>query len=151
MAAYMLGAPAALASARRMCEPREITTGDTGLAWPAMRELRPQVETAGEFIARVDARQRPEGYRLAGCFADGEEEAVAVAGFRVTHNLADGHNLYVDDLVTRESFRGQGHAGHLMHWLRDEAVRIGCEVLHLDSAVIPERQAAHRFYFANGM
>jgi GNAT superfamily N-acetyltransferase len=134
-----------------MCQPREIAAGETKLAWPAMRELRPHVASAEELVARVDDRQRAEGYRLLGCFVDGEDEAVAVAGFRVTHNLADGHYLYVDDLVTQERFRGQGHAGHLMDWMRREALRLGCVGLQLDSAVGPERQAAHRFYFANGM
>jgi GNAT superfamily N-acetyltransferase len=134
-----------------MCEPREIVVGETSLAWPAMRELRPDVASVEELIARVDDQQRAEGYRLLGCFVAGEEEAVAVAGFRVAHNLADGHYLYVDDLVTQEPFRGQGHAGHLMAWMRREALRLGCTLLQLDSAVGPERQAAHRFYFANGM
>jgi GNAT superfamily N-acetyltransferase len=134
-----------------MCEPREIVVGETSLAWPAMRELRPDVASVEELIARVDDQQRAEGYRLLGCFVAGEEEAVAVAGFRVAHNLADGHYLYVDDLVTQEPFRGQGHAGHLMAWMRREALRLGCALLQLDSAVGPERQAAHRFYFANGM
>jgi GNAT superfamily N-acetyltransferase len=134
-----------------MCEPREIAAGETRLGWRAMHELRPHVASAEELVTRVDDEQRAEGYRLIGCFVDGEDEAVAVAGFRVAHNLADGHFLYVDDLVTREPFRGQGHAGHLMEWMRQEALRLGCVSLQLDSAVGPERQAAHRFYFANGM
>jgi GNAT superfamily N-acetyltransferase len=134
-----------------MCDPREIAAGETKLGWRAMRELRPHVASAEELVTRVDHEQRAEGYRLIGCFVDGEDEAVAVAGFRVAHNLPDGHHLYVDDLVTREPFRGQGHARHLMEWMRQEALRLGCVSLQLDSAVGPERQAAHRFYFANGM
>jgi GNAT superfamily N-acetyltransferase len=134
-----------------MCETREIAVGESNLAWLAMRELRPDVASTEELAARVDDQQRAEGYRLLGCFVDGEDEAVAVAGFRVAHNLALGHYLYVDDLVTQEPVRGQGHAGHLMRWLREEALRLGCVHLQLDSAVGPERQAAHRFYFAEGM
>src|SRR3954451_13637064 len=134
-----------------MCEPREIAAGEAQLGWRAMHELRPDVASAEELVARVDDEQRAEGYRLVGGFVDGEDEAVAVAGFRVAHTLADGHCLYVDDLVTRESFRGQGHAGHLMDWMRHEGLRLGCVHLQLDSAVGPERQAAHRFYFAKGM
>jgi GNAT superfamily N-acetyltransferase len=134
-----------------MCDPREIAAGETSLAWRAMRELRPQVGSADDLVARVDDQQRAQGYRLVGCFMESEDEAVAVAGFRGVHTLADGHCLYVDDLVTRESFRSQGHAGHLMDWMREEALRLGCAHLQLDSAVGPERQAAHRFYFANGM
>jgi len=134
-----------------MCDTREIGPGESHLAWRAMRELRPHVTSAPEMARRVDEEQRPEGFRLAGCFVDGEAEAVAVAGFRVTYNLALGRNLYVDDLVTHEPFRGQGHAGHLMDWLSEEARRLGCAVLHLDSNVGPERRAAHSFYFGRGM
>jgi GNAT superfamily N-acetyltransferase len=53
----------------------------------------------------------------------------------------------VDDLVTREARRGEGHADALMRWLVDEAARLGCDQLHLDSGVQRERETAHRFYF----
>jgi hypothetical protein len=39
----------------------------------------------------------------------------------------------------------------LLSWLADEAKRQGCDSLHLDSAVGPERLDAHRLYFAAGM
>jgi GNAT superfamily N-acetyltransferase len=55
--------------------------------------------------------------------------------------------LYVDDLVTREARRGEGHADALMRWLAEEAARLGCEQLHLDSDVQRECETAHRFYF----
>ena len=57
--------------------------------------------------------------------------------------------MYVDDLVTRESFRKRGCAGALMRWLIDEARRQGCDQLHLDSGV--QRFDAHRLYLKSGM
>jgi hypothetical protein len=38
-----------------------------------------------------------------------------------------------------------------MGWLEAEARRTGCDELHLDSGVGPEREAAHRLYFRHGM
>ena len=125
---------------------RELKAGETGLVYLAMRELRPQVGSVEEFTARVDRLQRPEGYRLVGAFVDGEEQAAAAAGFREEHFLAWGHALYVDDLSTRPEFRRQGHSSALLDWLLDEARRLGCGQLHLDSGVGRDREEAHRLY-----
>lgn len=116
------------------------------LAFPAMKELRPHLTDAAEFVERV-RRQRAEGYRLAGSF-DPDGAVVAVAGFRCGHNLALGRHLYVDDLATVPSARRQGHATALLHWLDDEARRLGCTHIHLDSAT--HRHDAHRRYLSSG-
>jgi GNAT superfamily N-acetyltransferase len=126
---------------------RELAPEETALAWSALRELRPHVTSPEDLESRVNGAQRDEGYRLVGSFAEGDEEPAAVAGFRTLCALAWGHVLYVDDLVTREARRGEGHADALMRWLLEEAARLGCEQLHLDSGVQRERETAHRFYF----
>jgi len=128
---------------------RELGPEETGLAYATMRELRTHLASEADFIERVNAVQRPEGYRLAGSFVEGQAEPVAVAGFRTLHTLAWGHVLYVDDLVTREAYRGQGHAAALKRWLVDEAARLSCDQLHLDSGV--HRHTAHRFYLNQRM
>jgi len=130
-------------------EVREIAANETQLAYLAMRELRADLGSEDEFVRRVDGVQRPEGYRLVGAFEREEEPAAAVAGFRFGHSLAWGHFLYVDDLVTRRDYRSRGHAGALMDWLVDEARRLGCDQLHLDSG--SQRHDAHRFYLAHGL
>ena len=48
-----------------------------------MLALRPHIGSESDFARRVDDVQRPEGYRLIARFVDGEEQAVAAAGFRV--------------------------------------------------------------------
>ncbi len=93
----------------------------------------------------------PEGYRLVAAFEHGEPPAAAVAGFRLGHNLAWGRFLYVDDLSTLPERRRRGHARELIQWLQDEARRLDCDELHLDSGVGPERANAHRLYFESGM
>jgi GNAT superfamily N-acetyltransferase len=130
---------------------RELLPPETGLAYEAMRALRTGLNDEMAFVRLVDEVQRPEGYRLAAAFEDGEEPAAAAAGFRVGHNLAWGHFLYVDDLSTRPEARRRGHGRALLDWLLEEARRLGCDQLHLDSGVGLERSDAHRLYLNSGM
>jgi GNAT superfamily N-acetyltransferase len=131
---------------------REIEPHETALAFPAMEALRTWLKGEDEFVRLVDGVQRPQGYRLAGAFEDGTGHAVAVAGFRVTHLLAaGGASLYVDDLSTLPEARRRGHARALLDWTLEEARRLGCTHLELDSAVGPTRADAHRLYMNAGM
>ena len=123
---------------------REISERETRLALPALKELRPNVASAAE----VDAL-RPGGYRLAGSFDPGDEDAVCVAGFRITENIGNGRFLYVDDLVTRSAARSGGHGAAVLAWLEAEARSAGCARLQLDSGV--HRFDAHRFYHRHGL
>ena len=129
---------------------RELLPPDTGLAFEAMRALRTHYTDRDAWVERVDDLQRPDGYRLVAAF-DAGEEAVAVAGFRLGHNLAWGRFIYVDDLSTLPVARGRGHGEALLRWIFDEAQRLGCDEVHLDSGTVPERWAAHRLYHRVGM
>jgi GNAT superfamily N-acetyltransferase len=131
-------------------ELREIVPPDTALAFPAMRALRTHYEDESAFVERVDGVQRAEGYRLVGAFED-EPYALAVAGFRVGHMLAWGRYLYVDDLSTLPEARRRGYGKKLLEWLTDEARRLGCDQLHLDSGVTADRYDAHRLYLNSGL
>jgi GNAT superfamily N-acetyltransferase len=114
-----------------------------------MRALRAHYTDEDEFVRRVDEVQRAQGYRILGAFEG--ERCVAVAGFRVLHNLAWGDTLYVDDLSTLPEARGRGHGRALLEWCMDEGRRLGCQEFHLDSGVEPEREDAHRLYFNTGL
>ncbi len=127
-----------------MATIRELGPEETHLAYAAMRELRPHLESLDAFVRQVNEDERPEGYRLLGSFEDGMEDAAAVAGFRTGHMLARGYYLNVDDLSTRAAFRRRGHGASLMEWLIAEGRRLGCVQLHLDSGV--HRYDAHRLY-----
>ena len=130
---------------------REIVPPDTALAFDAMRALRAQYGDEDAFVTRVDQVLRPEGYRLAGAFEAPKEAAVAVAGFRVGTSLDWGRYIYVDDLSTLPEARRRGHARALLDWLQEEALRLDCDQLHLDSAVGPQRADAHRLYLNSGL
>jgi GNAT superfamily N-acetyltransferase len=120
--------------------------GETELAVEAMLALRPRWSTPAELTEVIDTQLRPVGYRLVGVFRDHTERAVAVAGFREVIALAWGRYLYVDDVSTLPSERGNGYADRLMTWLGEEGRRLGCESLHLDSGVGADRTPAHRLY-----
>jgi GNAT superfamily N-acetyltransferase len=128
---------------------REILPPDTSLAFEAMRGLRTHYDDEAEFVRRVDEDQRPQGYRIVGAFE--EERCVAVAGFRLIRNLATGDHIYVDDLATHPDARRRGHGRALLEWCAEEARRLGCAELQLDSAVERARLDAHRLYFNWGM
>ena len=121
------------------------TREDLRRCFPVMAELRPHL-TEVDFIARV-ARQQKDGYRLA--FLTDKRTVKAVAGYRFSESLSWGKFMYVDDLVTVEKFRSQGHGQRLFRWLVNEAKARHCGQLHLDSGV--HRFGAHRFYLASRM
>lgn len=127
----------------------EVLPPDTGSVFRAMRALRTDLADPESFARRVDELQRPEGYRLVAAFED--DEAGAVAGFRVGHNLAWGRHLYVDDLSTLPEARRRGHGRALLDWLVEEGEKLGCEQLHLDSGVGLDRADAHRLYLNSGL
>jgi len=111
-----------------------------------MRELRPLLESAEEFVARVRVQQA-EGFELA--YLEDAGEVVTVAGFRVRHMIVSGLTMYVDDLVTGAAFRSRGHGKAMLDGLIALAKERGCATFSLDSGT--HRQEAHAFYFREGM
>lgn len=134
-----------------LIEIREIQLGSTAQAAPAMLELRPRWKTAEALVEFIDDALRPAGYRIVGVFDDRGSEALAAAGFREVRALAWGHYLYVDDVSTTSAARRSGHGEKLIDWLVEEARRLGCEGLHLDSGVAADRAPAHRLFMRNGL
>ncbi|MEH1927639.1 GNAT family N-acetyltransferase [Nostoc sp.] len=113
--------------------------------FPVMSQLRPHLQQA-KFVEQV-RYQMKEGYQLA--FLEVEEQAVAVAGFRISTCLASGKFLYIDDLVVDELKRSHSYGQQLFQWLIEYARNHDCEHLSLDSGV--QRFAAHRFYLMQRM
>ena len=115
--------------------------------FPVMRELRPDLKDADNFLSRVQ-RQHAHGYRL--IYVDNAQgEPVACSGYRLIEYLYAGASLYVDDLICLKDFRGKGYAEALMRWMESHAREQGCETFHLDSGT--QRLRAHRFYFRLGL
>jgi hypothetical protein len=113
--------------------------------YPVMAELRPHVKP-DEFLTRVKRQPVTAGYQLAYVI---DQEVKAVAGFRLSENLAWGKFLYVDDLVSKTDDRSKGYGGTLFGWLVEHAKENNCDQFHLDSGV--HRFRAHRFYLMKRM
>jgi GNAT superfamily N-acetyltransferase len=111
-----------------------------------MRELRPHLTDEAAFSEQI-ARQYAHGYRLLGAYMD--ERIVGLIGYRATENLIYGRFVYVDDLVIDASERQQGLGAFLITAVRNEATRLGCQHLVLDTGL--HMALAQRFYFRQGL
>ncbi|MDN4611819.1 GNAT family N-acetyltransferase [Arthrobacter burdickii] len=112
--------------------------------FPAFHELRPHLDE-DTFVARW-REQSSTGYQIVAIEADGR--IVAAAGFRELTTMAWGRILYLDDLIALPEHRGHGYGGRLLRHLQHEAIRRGCDELHLDTGYT--RHDAHRSYLRNG-
>jgi GNAT superfamily N-acetyltransferase len=121
------------------------TADEIDRCFPVMRQLRPML-VAEEFVGRIQIQQA-EGYQLA--VLEDKGAVAAVAGFRLQTLLWSGRTLYVDDLVTDEALRSQGHGEAMLKWLIALAREAGCTTFMLDSGT--HRHEAHAFYFRNGL
>jgi GNAT superfamily N-acetyltransferase len=120
---------------------------------------------AAEWLQRAEAVHRqlrphlPGDYpaKMQGVFAGGARMLVAADGelvqglavWRAMENTADGHFVYIDDLVVDELQRSTGVGRALFREIETRARALGCGKLTLDSGT--QRQRAHTFYFREGM
>lgn len=123
-----------------MIEPQDIAQ-----CFEAFLELRPSLTDKQAFVDQVLAQQK-EGYQIVAVFH--EDQVVACIGFRIMTFLAWGKILYIDDLITREAFRGKGYGKALLTYATDFAVQNGCGQVHLDTGYA--RYAAHKAYLTHG-
>jgi GNAT superfamily N-acetyltransferase len=122
-----------------------LTAAEIESCFHLMLQLHPALSRE-TFVARVQLQQQ-EGYRLA--YLKHNAAIVSVAGFRIQNVLWSGRTLYVDDLITDESHRGQGHGTAMLTWLIAQAREANCDTFSLDSAT--HRRESHAFYFRHGL
>jgi GNAT superfamily N-acetyltransferase len=122
------------------------TDTEIGRCHPVMAQLRPHLGPAG-FLAQVKRQTENEGFRLV--YLADAGDVLAVAGIRVSEWLAGGKYLEIEDLVTADGARSEGHGGCLFDWIVDYARAEGCDELRLVSNVT--RYDAHRFYLNKRM
>jgi GNAT superfamily N-acetyltransferase len=111
-----------------------------------LRELRPYIGHAGDFVQQV-RRQQQQGYRLLAAWH--ANRVVACAGFSVKENFVSGRVILIEELVTTRSARSKGLGKRLLSALNEEARKTDCRALILDCGIRNAR--AHRFYFREGM
>jgi ribosomal protein S18 acetylase RimI-like enzyme len=122
------------------------TDADILACYDLMHQLRPALQAPAALLSAVH-RQREQGYRLLVCWRG--SLPLALAGYRKMDNLIHGSFLYVDDLVTNDADRGQGHGECLLAELRSIGAALQCERLVLDTGV--HNRGAQRFYARIGM
>ncbi len=125
---------------------RDVGETEIAACYDVMRQLRPHLASADEFIERW-RRQATQGYRIFALWS--ERGPVALDGSRITEKLIHGLFLYVDDLVADAGERGRGHGARLMDRLKDEGRALGCARLVLDAAL--DNVLGHRFYYRQGL
>jgi GNAT superfamily N-acetyltransferase len=139
-----------MAAHRSDDEAARITLADTDArierCFEVMRELRPKLASAAEFVALI-RQQQAQGFKLA--FLESQGTVVTVAGYRVQHMLATGLTMYVDDLVTAPAHRSRGYGKQMLDWTIAQARASGCNTFSLDSGT--HRMDAHAFYFREKM
>ncbi|WP_326541361.1 GNAT family N-acetyltransferase [Pseudorhodoferax sp.] len=125
---------------------RADTDTELRACWPVMQQLRPHLANADDFIARVH-RMRADGYRLLAAWQDAQ--VLALGGYRLQENLVYGRFLYLDDLVTLDSARGQRWGEQMIVAVQAIAERAGCAHFVLDTGVA--NTGAQRFYARQGL
>jgi len=130
--------------------PAHLRLAQTQDEWRAcyavMKELRPHLQSECDFLERM-TRQHAQAYRLLAAWRG--DRVVALAGYRFQENLVYGKFLYIDDLITAETERGNRWGAHLLDALTTVAGQSDCARLVLDTGLA--NALAQRFYFRQGL
>lgn len=121
------------------------THDEIAQSFDAFFELRPHLTNKEIFVAQV-IQQQKEGYEITSIIES--DEIVACIGFRIITTLAWGAILYIDDLITKEKFRGKGYGKILLDHATNVAKENECNQVDLDTGYA--RHAAHRVYLNQG-
>jgi GNAT superfamily N-acetyltransferase len=121
------------------------THDEIAQAFDAFVELRPHLTNQHIFVAQVIEQQK-EGYEMIAILKG--DEVVTCIGFRMMTMLAWGKILYIDDLITKEIYRGKGYGKILLDLATKIAKDNECDQVHLDTGY--GRHAAHRVYLNQG-
>ena len=117
-----------------------LTPGEIAAAYPVMHQLRESLDLDA-YLYRV-GRARTQGYRLFCGLMN--ERIVAAIGLRLQDDLCWGRNLYVDDLVVDDEYRGRRIGEAMMRHAEKLARAEDCQYVRLASGI--NRTRTHRFY-----
>ena len=116
-------------------------------AFAVMQQLRPHLANADDMLERVQRMQQNAGYRMLAIWNN--TDVIAIAGYRLQESLIYGPFLYVDDLITLDTARGQRCGARLLQALQNIGTDAGCTRLVLDTGLA--NSLAQRFYFRQGL
>lgn len=99
-----------------------------------------------DFLAVINA-QIENGYKLA--YVLDNNQIICVAGFTISHKLAWGKHIYIDDFLTDKSVKTTDAGKALLDFIKIYAKQQECTSIHLDSSV--DRHDAHKFYLSQDL
>jgi GNAT superfamily N-acetyltransferase len=119
---------------------RELDLKELPEAYEVLSQLRG--ELSYEEFEDLVYEMRHKEYKMIGVYEG--VELVTYAGVYVQTNLYHKRHLFVDDLVTYDTFRSRGYGDAMIEYLLNYAKVAMCENIVLSSGV--QRGDAHRFY-----
>ena len=120
------------------------TPADFAPAFTLIKQLNPSL-TKKLFTERLK-KMLAQGYH---CIAYVEKgKYLGLCGFWQGTRFWCGDFIDLDNVVVTNELRSKGLGKKLVAWVEEKAVRLGCEMMVLDSYV--SNHASHRFYFREG-
>src|ERR1044072_9148764 len=97
--------------------------------WEVVQTLRPHLNQ-DHYLQQVKEMQQ-EGYHM--LYIAEKDKVAAFAGYRNLYSLYAGRFIYVDYLCTLREYRGKGHAGALLDYIKALAKETNKTGVVLDS------------------
>ena len=110
-----------------------------------MHQIREDL-SKNEFLLAI-SEQIKNGYQVV--YVTENNQIICVAGFTISHKLALGKYLYIEDFVTDKSVKFFEAGKALFDFIKIYAKQQKCNSIHLDSLI--QREEAHKFYLSQNM
>lgn len=123
---------------------RELDLKELYTVYDVLKQLRTELSYK-EFEDLIYDMRHME-YKMIGIMD--EDKLITYAGVSIQTNLYHKRHLFIFDLVTDESYRGQKYGKMMLDYLVDYAKVGMCENIVLSSGF--EKENAHKFYDYNG-
>ena len=123
---------------------RELDLKELETVYEVLSQLRTEISYK-EFEDLIYDMRHME-YKMIGIMD--KEKLLCYAGVAVQTNLYHKRHLYIFDLVTDKTLRGQGYGKMMLEYLKDYAKMGMCENIVLSSGFA--REDAHKFYEKEG-
>lgn len=121
------------------------TKKDLEKFYGVMKELRTDLSFS-DYLNIYENANAADGYEIVAL--ENDNKVLAVMGYRVLYDFVHGKHLYIDDLVSTESFRSKGLGARLLNHAEDLAKNLGCNGLRLCTGI--ENEMGKKFYERHG-
>lgn len=126
-------------------EIRIATDEEIKYCYEIMHQIREDL-SKNDFLLAI-SEQIKNGYQVV--YVIENNQIICVAGFTISHKLALGKYLYIEDFVTDKSVEFFEAGKALFDFIKIYAKQQKCGSIHLDSLI--QREEAHKFYLSQNM